>query len=269
MNYHISQRETLFAVCNSLQRTRPERSKPETTDKDRRDFFLETSRNAQQELMVRIDYRDKWLMRQLIGQVILIGFAFGIQFFSVKEDTTHIPSTLMPLFGGPVAFVIALMYSVEDQLIGRIVQWRAKLPETEIKLAGAKCRIPSWETSKELLEYHEENLPHRFWGQIVAFFLIPLYALSIPTSTLVSHLDAVPKLHVVWDLQPHFDDLGYCLLAAALCVDLIFLSLTAAVLWRSYRWRRKSSKELREELKDKPANSDSRSVSMPKSPQQF
>src|SRR4051812_2427440 len=52
--------------------------------KERLDFLIELSRTSQEELMFRIEHRDRWLTHQLLAQAILIGLALGFKIGGVE-----------------------------------------------------------------------------------------------------------------------------------------------------------------------------------------
>src|SRR5688572_2988879 len=135
---------------------------------DRLAFLLEQSRTSQEELMFRVAHRDKWLTHQLLAQAILVGLAFGFKIGDIEPPSPNqrFPLTTDLVLGLsiPVSLILALMYSVEDQLIGKLSQWRAGLAMEEAKLDGAATPLPMWDSSEMLRDYAHSALKHRLWG---------------------------------------------------------------------------------------------------------
>jgi hypothetical protein len=156
-------------------------------NKHRLPFLLEQSRTSQEELMFRVAHRDRWLTHQLLAQAILVGLALGFKIGGIEPAnsvTTATPGLsltrdMVLALCIPVSLILALMYSVEDQLIGKVSQWRAGLAAEEARLSESRSILPMWESSTLLRDYGHSALRHRLWGQMIAFGIVPFLCFAV------------------------------------------------------------------------------------------
>jgi hypothetical protein len=140
---------------------------------DRTSFLIETSRTSHEELMFRIKQRDDWMKLQLIAQGALAALAFGIEVSGVKT-ASPVPWALT--IAAPVSFILAVLYCVEDRLVGLLSHWRSGLPKREVSLVeleSGENEIEVFESSKAIEEYSQSALWWRLMAQLSAFIGIP------------------------------------------------------------------------------------------------
>lgn len=73
--------------------------------------------------MFRIKHRDDWMKLQLVSQGALAALAFGIEVSGVKP---HLRCPGRLTLAAPVSFVLAVLYCVEDRLVGLLSHWRLR-----------------------------------------------------------------------------------------------------------------------------------------------
>lgn len=140
---------------------------------DRTSFLLESSRTSHEELMFRIKHRDDWMKLQLIAQATLAALAFGVEVGGVKT-ASPVPWALT--LASPISFILAVLYCVEDRLIGLLSHWRSGLPKREAALskpAAGESEIEVFEASSAIEEYSRSALLLRLLAQLCAFVGIP------------------------------------------------------------------------------------------------
>ena len=132
---------------------------------DSKDFLIEWSRTAREELLLRVKHRDGWLKLQLLAQAILWGLAKGVK-LGGAESSTPLPEALA--LSSPIALVLASLYYVEDGLIHRLSKYIAGL------------RPGSWESSPQLKNYATGlTLLLRLVAQLAAFIALPLFLVQM------------------------------------------------------------------------------------------
>lgn len=137
---------------------------------DRVDYILECFKTAREELLLRVEHRDRWLKQALIAQVVLWAISKGIKF--QLEAGGKFPDALA--FAIPVAFFFSLFYYVEDGLVGRLSRYIGTLSIWEARLRQTSVGIPNWDASVQLTSYADGiPLKLRVIGQLSAFLFFP------------------------------------------------------------------------------------------------
>jgi hypothetical protein len=138
----------------------------------RYEYLLECYRTSNQELLFRCKHRDNWIKIQLLGQVILLSLASGVEISGVRSST-NVQSVLVLAL--PISVVLLALYSVEDRLVSHIIHYiKFEITHWEEILSSAKEIIPNLEMSEGMSKYEKSTLVLKTVTQSVAFFFIPI-----------------------------------------------------------------------------------------------
>lgn len=142
--------------------------------------ILEYFRSAREEVMLRVKYRDNWLIIQLLSQVVLFALAQGVEIAGVRASGAN------PIFlflSIPISLLLASLYHIEDSIIGYIGNYISAIPEAEAEISTRKTVIRNWDASEQFKLYGSRALPIRLIAQTVAFLLIPICLSGIRMSS--------------------------------------------------------------------------------------
>ena len=138
----------------------------------RHEYLLECYRTSNQELLFRCKHRDHWIKIQLLGQVILLSLALGVEISGVRASS-NVPSVLALAL--PVSFVLLALYSVEDRLVSHIIHYiKVDITHWEAVLSSANESMPNLEMSEGMSKYEKSTLFLKTVTQTVAFLIIPI-----------------------------------------------------------------------------------------------
>lgn len=150
---------------------------------DLRKEYFETTR---EEILWRIGHRDQWLKIQLLAQIAIFGLANGVDLGFIKAAS---PIDIAVAFAFPTSLVLAILYVVEDRLIGLAGAYLGALAQATPRADG-KLLLP-FDASPQLRQYAEEGtLIVRVAGQFLAFSILPT-TIAVITAVTKSRTPAV------------------------------------------------------------------------------
>lgn len=139
------------------------------------DYLIAVYKSSREELLFRIKHRDQWLKLQLFVQIILVSIASGIEIAGIKPNSPY-PNILF--LAAPSAFILYLLYFVEDRLIGLLSVHIGQVSLMEKALSLQKEIIENSDISEPMREYARKVLPARLVAQVFAFVLVPCFITS-------------------------------------------------------------------------------------------
>ncbi len=151
-------------------------------------YFVEVFRSAREELLKRVMHRDRWLMFQLVAQSALFAMSLGIRIFGAE---TSVPQPQILCLSIPVSFVLALLYFVEDRLVGHLSTFVGSVADNHPDFRA----ITNWDGSRPLKDYTKTTLVMKYLAQLTAFAAIPWWLYSFKTGR--NLLPAEPELSAI------------------------------------------------------------------------
>jgi hypothetical protein len=140
------------------------------SDQERVDYLIECFKLAKAELMLRFEYRERWLQFQLLAQVVLIGLSLGVEVAGVKGTATPSAIILSPA----ISAIFICLYFVDDSIITYLGNYLAAVTTAEAKLRSGGVAILNWDSSHQVKEYVKQALIMKYVAQFIAFAIIPL-----------------------------------------------------------------------------------------------
>jgi hypothetical protein len=140
------------------------------SDQERVDYLIECFKLAKQELLLRFEYRERWLQFQLLAQVVLIGLSLGVEIAGVKGTATPSVIVLSPA----ISAIFICLYFVDDSIITYIGNYLAAVTAAEARLRSGRLAILNWDSSLQVKKYVEQALIMKYVAQFIAFAIIPL-----------------------------------------------------------------------------------------------
>jgi hypothetical protein len=138
----------------------------------RYEYLMECYRTSNQELLFRCKHRDHWIKIQLLGQIVLLSLALGVEISGVRASS-NVPIVLALAL--PVSVVLLALYSVEDRLVSHIIHYiKFEISHWEAVLSSANEIIPNLEMSEGMSKYEKSTLFLKTVTQSVAFLFIPI-----------------------------------------------------------------------------------------------
>jgi hypothetical protein len=151
---------------------------PTETAKDTRSAFLiESFRSAHNELLLRIKQREEWLKIGLATQVVILAAMSGFEVFGTKtlggSTSVSAPPSWLPLISMPIALIIALLYNMEERMIGHIASYLGETPRIEAAMTESKWLITTFNSSSQLRESVPGTLCYRGVTNVIVFIFLP------------------------------------------------------------------------------------------------
>jgi hypothetical protein len=162
-------------------------------------FLVECFRSAHEELITRIRQREEWFKIGLATQIVILAAMSGFEVFGTKTSGT-VPPTWLPLISMPISMVFALLYSIEERMVGHLASYLGELPKKEAEVAGSESIIDTFNSSSQLRSSVPGTLNYRCATNILAFIVVP-FIVTIWSPPSRSHLE-----RIIW-----FFDLGLIL----------------------------------------------------------
>jgi hypothetical protein len=140
------------------------------SNQERVDYLIECFKLAKQELLLRFEYRERWLQFQLLAQVVLIGLSLGVEIAGVKGAATPSVIVLSPA----ISAIFICLYFVDDSIITYIGNYLAAVTAAEATLRSGSLAILNWDSSLQVKKYVEQALVMKYVAQLIAFAIVPL-----------------------------------------------------------------------------------------------
>jgi hypothetical protein len=126
--------------------------------------------NAREELMKRVEFRDKYLKQCLIALVVIFALGDGIEIEGVKGDA---PNIWIYLFSYPVAFFFMTLYIKEENLVGNLSMYIADLNKNAHRGKSKDEFNDVWDASRFLQQHLRSCLHYRLLSTLCAFVILP------------------------------------------------------------------------------------------------
>lgn len=147
-------------------------------------FLVECFRSAHEELLTRIRQREEWFKIGLATQVVILAAMSGFEIFGAKTSGA-VPPTWLPLISMPISLIIALLYNMEERMVGHLASYLSDLPRQEAKIARTEDAIHTFNSSSQLRTAVPGTLGYRGIANVIAFIVLPAIVTlrSLPSSS--------------------------------------------------------------------------------------
>lgn len=131
---------------------------------------VEVFKNAREELMKRVEYRDSHLKNCLIALAIIFALGEGIEMQGAKAGTEKI---FLYIMAYPVSLLFLTLYLKEESLIASLSAYIADLGVRYNAGKSEADQIVMWDNSQQLKDGLKDSMNYRFASTMLTFVVFP------------------------------------------------------------------------------------------------